>query len=525
MILRPARRRADPGAGGGAARRVVRGHRTGRALPPVPGRQPRPGPASSRAPGPPRSPRSGRRSPRLPSGRRSSRLPSGSRGVGVRLGGAGVRLGGGPAGGTTGHNTGRTTTSRFPGAVSNGDTNRRIATNHPTARAWSPSGTTVTTCTPNPARRTRTPARCCSRAQLPERGPAGRRLRPHRRGAAAGRVGLGPRDRRRPRDVACVRARRRAAGDDIATGARPGRQPRPAAQRGSSQAARDALAAGAPVLVQVPRRGYVPVAGLRGLPRARALCRHCNGPLGRASGTRCDGVPLVWPARGRRTLPGCGGGGCAPRGRRGAHGGGTRPRLPGRAGPRLRRRGGARPVPPSPPWSSPRPGRNRLPRAATARRCCWTAGPCCPRRPAGRRGDPAPLVRRGRAGPAGRRRPGRRGGRRGAAAVQALVRWDPAGLRRPGAGGAPRAGLPARGPDGYITGARRRRRTARPAQLPTACRGLGPVPLVGGRGADALRAKGAGRRPCQGAEDAAGVRSLRESPRPRADPAGPPELL
>ncbi|MCV7283202.1 primosomal protein N' [Mycolicibacterium flavescens] len=44
------------------------------------------------------------------------------------------------------------------------------------------------------------------------------------------------------------------------------------------QAARKALAAGAPVLVQVPRRGYVPALAC-GRCRAVARCRHCTGPL------------------------------------------------------------------------------------------------------------------------------------------------------------------------------------------------------------------------------------------------------
>jgi primosomal protein N' (replication factor Y) len=50
------------------------------------------------------------------------------------------------------------------------------------------------------------------------------------------------------------------------------------------RAARAALAAGAPVLVQVPRRGYLPaVACARcGAP---ARCRHCSGPLGLPSAT------------------------------------------------------------------------------------------------------------------------------------------------------------------------------------------------------------------------------------------------
>jgi primosomal protein N' (replication factor Y) len=43
-------------------------------------------------------------------------------------------------------------------------------------------------------------------------------------------------------------------------------------------AARSALSAGAPVLVQVPRRGYVPALAC-GRCRAIARCRHCTGPL------------------------------------------------------------------------------------------------------------------------------------------------------------------------------------------------------------------------------------------------------
>ncbi len=44
------------------------------------------------------------------------------------------------------------------------------------------------------------------------------------------------------------------------------------------QAARSALDAGRPVLVQVPRRGYVPALAC-GRCRAIARCRHCTGPL------------------------------------------------------------------------------------------------------------------------------------------------------------------------------------------------------------------------------------------------------
>jgi primosomal protein N' (replication factor Y) len=49
---------------------------------------------------------------------------------------------------------------------------------------------------------------------------------------------------------------------------------------------RSALDAGAPVLVQVPRRGYVPSLAC-GRCRAIARCRHCTGPLSLADGGGC----------------------------------------------------------------------------------------------------------------------------------------------------------------------------------------------------------------------------------------------
>jgi primosomal protein N' (replication factor Y) len=50
------------------------------------------------------------------------------------------------------------------------------------------------------------------------------------------------------------------------------------------EAARQALAAGAPVLVQVPRRGYVPALACAQC-RAPAHCRRCAGPLGLPGGS------------------------------------------------------------------------------------------------------------------------------------------------------------------------------------------------------------------------------------------------
>jgi primosomal protein N' (replication factor Y) (superfamily II helicase) len=82
-------------------------------------------------------------------------------------------------------------------------------------------------------------------------------------------------------DRAVVRARAPVVtpiGDD----AQRARDPAAAAARLPSvawRAARDALGAGAPVLVQVPRRGYLPSVACAqcGTP---ARCRHCAGPLG-----------------------------------------------------------------------------------------------------------------------------------------------------------------------------------------------------------------------------------------------------
>ncbi|MBO0854273.1 MAG: primosomal protein N', partial [Nocardia sp.] len=65
-------------------------------------------------------------------------------------------------------------------------------------------------------------------------------------------------------------------------------------------AARRALAAGDPVLVQVPRRGYVPALACAKC-RTPARCRHCNGPLvlpsggsggGSGLGGETAGIPL-----------------------------------------------------------------------------------------------------------------------------------------------------------------------------------------------------------------------------------------
>ena len=69
------------------------------------------------------------------------------------------------------------------------------------------------------------------------------------------------------------------------------------------RAARSALEAGAPVLVQVPRRGYVPSLAC-GRCRSIARCRHCTGPLSLAGSLqeRGPGAVCRWCGRAEPTL-------------------------------------------------------------------------------------------------------------------------------------------------------------------------------------------------------------------------------
>jgi primosomal protein N' (replication factor Y) (superfamily II helicase) len=97
-----------------------------------------------------------------------------------------------------------------------------------------------------------------------------------------------------------------AAGDDTEVardaGARTARLPTLA-----WRTAGEALRAGAPVLVQVPRRGYVPSLACARC-RTPARCRHCSGPLAAAAG---DPVPACrWCGRpaARWECPVCGSG-------------------------------------------------------------------------------------------------------------------------------------------------------------------------------------------------------------------------
>nr|WP_165449688.1 primosomal protein N' [Krasilnikovia cinnamomea] len=72
------------------------------------------------------------------------------------------------------------------------------------------------------------------------------------------------------------------------------------------QAARQALQAGAPVLVQVPRRGYLPAIACADC-RTPARCPHCAGPLGLAGARAVPTCHWCGRAAAAYTCPTCGG--------------------------------------------------------------------------------------------------------------------------------------------------------------------------------------------------------------------------
>ena len=228
---------------------------------------------------------------------------------------------------------------------------------------------------------------------------------------------------------------------------RPRQPARPGCRPSRSRRPGPRSAAGRPVLVQVPRAGYLPWLACANC-RETARCRHCAGPLGAAAararrprtghgGAAGAGLPHCrWcgragagvPLRRRAGRGGCGPAWSAP---------GGRPRSwaapsPGVDGPVARaavRRCSPRcPARPALVVATPGRGaarRGRVRRGAAARRL----GDAVPPRPAGRRGDAAALD--------GRRGAGRAARRRAAGSVvvvadaalptvQALVRWDPA---------------------------------------------------------------------------------------------------
>jgi primosomal protein N' (replication factor Y) len=200
------------------------------------------------------------------------------------------------------------------------------------------------------------------------------------------------------------------------------------------EAARAALAAQRPVLVQVPRRGYLPAVACARC-REPARCRHCHGPLGIPAGTReAPGPPTCrWCGRPDTTYrcPAC----ASPTLRATVVGSGRTSEELGRAFPQtvVRSSGGGAPVldtvPDGPALVVATPGAEPVADGGYGA-ALLLDGAALLARPELRAAEET--VRRWFAA-ASLVRPGPDGGRvvvvaeSSVAAVQALVRWDPAG--------------------------------------------------------------------------------------------------
>ena len=200
------------------------------------------------------------------------------------------------------------------------------------------------------------------------------------------------------------------------------------------EAARQALAAHRPVLVQVPRRGYLPAVACARC-REPARCRHCHGPLGIPAGTRDAPSPPTCRWCGRPDTnyrcPAC----ASPTLRATVVGSGRTSEELGRAFPQtvVRSSGGGAPVldtvPPGPALVVATPGAEPVADGGYGA-ALLLDGAALLARPELRAAEET--VRRWFAA-ASLVRPGPDGGRvvvvaeSSVAAVQALVRWDPAG--------------------------------------------------------------------------------------------------
>ena len=347
---------------------------------------------------------------------------------------------------------------------------RRCATS-----GWWSSGTTATTCTPNRARRTRTPATCwCSAPGWTDCAASSPGTARTAEAALLVESGWA---HELVADRAVLRAaapRVQALGRRLRAGPRPRRARRPGCRSLAHEAAREALAAGARCWSRCRAAGYVPslaCARCRAPGPLRAL-RRAAGHLA-AAGPGGARIPACrWCARPAATFdcPHCHGTQAA--GRRGGgvpHGRGAGAGLPGAT---VRTSGSSSGVLAD---GAGRPGargrhpgrgagrRGRLRRGAAAR----LLGAARARRPAGGGGDAAPLAQRRRARAARRRRrPGRGRGRRRA------PRRPGAGALGPGLAGRARAGRPARArlPAGHPD---RRASRGRPPRWPSSSRRCG----------------------------------------------------
>ena len=169
-----------------------------------------------------------------------------------------------------------------------------------TTWVWSPSGTTATTCTPSPARRTPMRGRCCSPA------PIWSRPRPWSAGSPAAWRPSSCSSSGWAHEIAAPRdALREVVTVSIAgaTDAQLDRDPLARATRMPKQVY-DAVSAGlerGPVLVQTPRRRVRRVPGVRALPDARPM-RGVHRPAGRGRPGRAR-PPVAGAARSSRPGP------------------------------------------------------------------------------------------------------------------------------------------------------------------------------------------------------------------------------
>jgi primosomal protein N' (replication factor Y) len=276
--------------------------------------------------------------------------------------------------------------------------------------------------------------------------------------------------------------------------------------------AREALAAGAPVLVQVPRRGYVPALACA-RDRTPARCATCGGPLAASSGR---GAPTCgWCGRpaGDWACPACGG-----RALRAAVIGASRTAEElGRAFPgvAVRTSGGDRvlpSVPDTPALVVATPGAEPVPEGAGYGAALLLDGWALLSRADLRAGEEA--LRRWLNAAALVRAGGRVvvGADSGVPTVQALVRWDPAGAARRELGERAELGFPPATRMAALTGepgAMAALLTG--AALPPAAEIIGPVPAGAGAERTLVRVpRTAGAELARALKAAAAARSARK---------------
>ncbi|BCJ74166.1 putative primosomal protein N' [Catellatospora sp. IY07-71] len=294
------------------------------------------------------------------------------------------------------------------------------------------------------------------------------------------------------------------------------------------QAAREALAANAPVLVQVPRRGYVPAVSCQDC-RERARCTRCSGPL--ALGGSGSVAACRWCARPAAgwTCPACGG-----RRLRAAVTGVRRTAEElGRALPGVPVRTSGKDavlatVPAEAALVLSTPGAEPVAEGgygAVLLLDSWallTRADLRATEEAARRWFNAAALAR----------PGERGGKvvvvadGGLATVQALVRWDPAWLADRELGERRELGFPPAARLASLTGpAAAVNEFLDVARLPDGVQVLGPLPVGEDEERMLLRtARGGGLALAKALHDAAGVRSLRKAAHPVRIQLDPHEL-